>query len=324
MSHFDQYGPDDLMQFEVNLATMPPAAQAQKIIVSTEEFYDGLMEYLGNDGFFFLIMSREESARLNQDEAARNRRFADAVFKLYAAAAHFAKVSPLATDIAKIVNESPQEIINWSKTPLWKQTVKSYGWHGNPTPQEELLSEIDPIPLRESYLIQKAFQRHNDSRIRFSTYDAAVIARVKYIEKYHFVLWDSGSDDKKLDKLDVVLAFPDENLPFIKKGVVRRQSIADEGLRPIEKASERPKIKTDVRLGSIVKCVMRYGLVVVGEKVWDSRFYMVLRVGGKKGKGGKILIAYKHALLDFHVLKEAEKRKKRFRDDWDDENTRRG
>ena len=75
---------------------MPPAAQAQKIIVSTEEFYDGLMEYLGNDGFFFLIMSREESARLNQDEAARNRRFADAVFKLYAAAAHFAKVSPLA------------------------------------------------------------------------------------------------------------------------------------------------------------------------------------------------------------------------------------
>ena len=165
MSHFDQYGPDDLMQFEVNLATMPPAAQAQKIIVSTEEFYDGLMEYLGNDGFFFLIMSREESARLNQDEAARNRRFADAVFKLYAAAAHFAKVSPLATDIAKIVNESPEEIINWSKTPLWKQTVKSYGWHGNPTPQEELLSEIDPIPLRESYLIQKAFQRQTVSSV---------------------------------------------------------------------------------------------------------------------------------------------------------------
>ena len=129
---------------------------------------------------------------------------------------------------------------------------------------------------------------------------------------------------KNLINLMSFLAFPDENLPFIKKGVVRRQSIADEGLRPIEKASERPKIKTDVRLGSIVKCVMRYGLLVVGEKVWDSRFYMVLRVGWKKGKGGKILIAYKHALLDFHVLKEAEKRKKRFRDDWDDENTRRG
>ena len=128
---------------------------------------------------------------------------------------------------------------------------------------------------------------------------------------------------KNLDKLDVVLAFPNENLPFIKKGVVRQKRIADEGLRPIEKSSERTKIKTDARLGSIVKCMMRNGLVVVGEKVWDSRFYMVLRVGGKKGKGGKILIAYKHALLDFYVLKESQKRKKRYSDDWDDENTRR-
>ena len=128
---------------------------------------------------------------------------------------------------------------------------------------------------------------------------------------------------KNLDKLDVVLAFPNENLSFIKKGVVRQQRIADEGLRPIEKSSERRKVKTDARLGSIVKCVMRNGLLVVGEKVWDSRYYMVLRVGGKKGKGGKILIAYKHALLDFYVLKESQKRKKRYRDDWDDENTHR-
>ena len=66
MSHFDQYGPDDLMQFEVNLATMPPAAQAQKIIVSTEEFYDGLMEYLGNDGFF---LSHHESRRVRTPES---------------------------------------------------------------------------------------------------------------------------------------------------------------------------------------------------------------------------------------------------------------
>ena len=128
----------------------------------------------------------------------------------------------------------------------------------------------------------------------------------------------------RLDKLDVVLAFPENNMPFVKKGVARRKGIADMELRPIEKASERSDIKTDARLGSIVKCVMRNGLVVVGEKVWDSRYYMVLRVGGKKGRGGKILIAYKHALLDFHVLKAGQKRKKRYRDDWDDENTRRG
>ena len=212
-----------------------------KIILPTEEIYYNFIKSLGNDDFFFLVMSQEESERLNQDEGERNRRFADAVIKLYVAAAHFVKVSPMVTDLARITNVSPQEILNWSKTPLWKEVVKSYGWHGNPTPQEELLSEIGPISLRESYLILKAFQKHPDSRIHFTTYDAAVIARVKYIERYHFVLWDSGLDDKKLDKLDVVLAFPDENMPFIKKGVVRRQSLADEGLRPIEKISKRTK-----------------------------------------------------------------------------------
>ena len=131
-------------------------------------------------------------------------------------------------------------------------------------------------------------------------------------------------DRMRLDKLNVVLAFPEANMPFVKKGVVRRKGITDMELRPIEKVSERPNIRTVAPLGSMVACVMRNGLVVKGEYVWDSRYYMVMRVGGRKGAGGKILIAYKHALLDFHVLKEAEKRKKRFRDDWDDENTRRG
>ena len=37
-----------------------------------------------------------------------------------------------------------------------------------------------------------------DSLIRFTTYDAAVIARVKYIKKYHFVLWDGESNEKTL------------------------------------------------------------------------------------------------------------------------------
>ena len=292
----------------------------QKILIPNKEFYDEFISYLGNDGFFFLIMSREESERLNQDPVQHKRRFVDAVFKVMAAAAHFAKVSPLAEDIAKIVNETPEEIHNWAKTPLWKQAVKHYGWHGNPTPQEELLSENEPVPLRESFLIYKVFQKEQDSLVRFETYDVGIRARVKYIERYHFVLWDGKDNEKHIDKIDVVLAFPAANMPFVKKGVVRRQSIADFGLRPIKKASDRPKINVNAPLHTIVECIMRNGLVVVGEYVWNAKYYMVLRVGGEKNKGGKIAIVYKHALLEFRIIKERKKRRRRFRDDWDAEN----
>lgn len=48
----------------------------------------------------------------------------------------------------------------------------------------------------------------------------------------------------------------------------------------------------------------------------------MMRVGGKKGTGGKITIVYKHALLAFEVIKHRQKRKKRYHDDRDDENRR--
>ena len=65
---------------------------------------------------------------------------------------------------------------------------------------------------------------------------------------------------------------------------------------------------------------MRNGLVGVGEYVWNAKYYMVLRVGGEKGKGGKVIIVYRHALYDFRVVKERQKPKTpHHRDDWDDE-----
>ena len=293
---------------------------AQKILIPNKEFYDEMMLYLGNDGFFFLIVDGEEAERLNQNPAEHKRRFVDAVFKVMAAAAHFAKVSPMAEDIAKIVNETPEEIHNWAKTPLWKQTVKHYGWYGNPTPQEELLSEIGPAPLRESFLIYKVFQKEQDSLVRFETYDGAIKARTKYIDRYNFVLYDGKDNKQNLEKIDVVLAFPAANMPFVRNGVKRRKGIADLGLRPIKEISKRPKVNVNAPLRSIIECVMRNGLVVVGEYIWNAKYYMVLRVGGARGKGGKVIIVYKHALYDFRVVKKMQKPKRRHHsDDWDDE-----
>ena len=301
---------------------------SQKIIVPTEKLCDVLIQHI----------HVEDTSALTEQMPELKKRLDNLVMvivgdslKMFAAAAHFAKVSPQVTDIARVVDEPPEEILNWAETSLWKEAVRFYGWSGDPKPQVELHSDTDPIPLRESFLIQKVFQKEKGSSVRFETYDGAIKGRANFIDRYHFVLKDFGDrgvhqekpDRMRLDKLKVVLAFPEANMPFVKKGVARRKGVADMELRPLDKASERPNIKTVAPLGSMVECVMRNGLVVKGEYVWDSRYYMVMRVGGRKGAGGKIIIAYKHALLDFYVLKESQKRKKRYSDDWDDENTRR-
>ena len=309
--------------------------EAEKTGVPTEKLCDALKQH---------IRAEDSSALTDQMPEFKNNidKFVVSVtaeaLKMSAGAAHFAKVSPQVSDIARVVDELPEEILNWAETPLWKETVKFYGWSGDPTPQAELHSETDPIPLRESFLIQKVFQKEKGSRVRFETYDGAIKGRVNFIDRYHFVLKDfrdsvvhqekdgradlEKPDRMRLDKLKVVLVFPENNMPFVKKGVARRKGVADMELGPIEKASERPNIKTVAPLGSMVECVMRNGLVVKGEYVWDSRYYMVMRVGGRKGAGGKIIIVYKHALLQFQVIKHGEKRRKRYRDDWDDENRR--
>ena len=285
--------------------------------VPDQEFYDELMALLSKH-HFFLLYDKKEEKRLFPVGVSSAKVVAVSTIKALAGAAHFAKVSPLVEDIARVVDVTPEEVRQWAETPLWKAAVKLYGWTGDPTPQEKLLSENDPVPLRESFLINKAFQKEPESRVRFETYDAPTIARVSYVERYYFVLQD-GEDKHagRLQKHDVVLAFPEANMPFVKKGIKRRKRLADLGLRPIVKISERPQIDVSAPLSSIVECVMRNELVVVGEYIWNSQYYMVLRVGGSKDKGGKIIIVYKHALYEFRIIKERRKSKKPFHDTWD-------
>ena len=307
--------------------------------IHSEYFFREWMRHVGPRGTIRFIFTQddEEVRRMSQDELdaldaeevggmspdaeeAFKDRLVDITIKIFAGAAHFANISPLVTDIARAAKATPEEVRNWVDTSIWKYAVKMYGWTGDPTPQEELLSENDPVPLRESFLINKAFQKEKDGRVRFVTYDGFANARVTYVERYYFML--QRGDDKhaeRLQKHDVVLAFPEKNMPFVKKGIKRRESITDLDLRPIKRVSEQAKIDVTAPLSSIVECVMRNGLVVTGEYVWNSRYYMVLRVGGPKGKGGKIIIVYKHALLAFQVIKQRRKRKKRYRDDWDNE-----
>lgn len=232
---------------------------------------------------------------------------------MIAAAVYFAKVSPVVSDIAEAFNVSPGLVMEWAKTKEWEECVRSHGWKGDVQP---LVSKNDlrvPVPLRESFLLKQVFQKY--SRVRFVTYDGFIDAKVKEIGKYDIFL----DDGRQLKKINVILAFPEDRMSDIKRGIKRRKSVAEKKLKPIRGRSDRPKINVAAHIGDPIECVMRDGLVVVGENIWISEYNIVMRVGGKKGEGGKVILLYKHALYDFNVLNNQSQSQQIPGDDFDAE-----
>lgn len=232
---------------------------------------------------------------------------------IFVGSSHFVHQSPVAIDIANAINTTVENVLILSESPEWKKAVRYWGWRGDPTPKKMQEKGRVPFALQEVYLLTCAFQK--DSDVRLITYDGFIDARVKDVLQYDFVL----EDGRMVKKHDVILAFPKDRMPYVKAGIKRRKSVAELGLKRVDRPSDKPKLDLTARLGSLVECVMRNGLVVVGENVWISRYNMVLRVGGKKGNNGKIIIVYKHALHDFRVLKQSKKRDGDYSEDWDDE-----
>ena len=232
---------------------------------------------------------------------------------IFIGSSHFVHQSRVADDIANAINTTVENVLMLSEKPEWKKAVRYWGWRGDPTPQKTREKGHVPFPLQEVYLLTQAFQK--DSDVRLITYDGFIDARVKDVLQYDFVL----EDGRMVKKHDVILAFPKDRMPYVKAGIKRRKSVAELGLKKIERPSDKAKIDLTARLGSLVECVMRNGLVVVGENVWISKYNIVLRVGGKKGMGGKVILVYRHALHHFRVLKESPKHHKEYHDAWDDE-----
>ena len=127
--------------------------------------------------------------------------------------------------------------------------------------------------------------------------------KIKNIHPYSFDL----ADDSKIDKIQILLAFPKSRMEHLKKHIKRRGDIAKHKLQPILKRSERPQIDTSAEVGDNIEVIMRDGLIVKGIVIWNSLYTIVLRVGGTKADGGKVVLLYKHGIHD-DVIKTGEKK----------------
>ena len=219
--------------------------------------------------------------------------------KIYTAANLYINVTPSSREIAKAINVDIKVFREWRKTDEWKEALQFWGFTGkrqNPTRRIKLPPPEVPFTLTEKYLLEKAFPKEGD--IRLVTYNGLVDTQIKAVDAYDIIL----PDNTRIDKIYVLLAFPKINMQFVTRGTTLNKHIAEQKLLPILKVSERHQFSIRAKIGDIVECTMRNGLVVVGRNIWISKYNLVLRVGGQRGRGGKVVIVYKHAIHEFKIL----------------------
>ena len=236
-----------------------------------------------------------------------------------AVAEYFVEDSRYVLDIAREYDMSISEVYELAETDLWRLAVEACGYIGeNITPirrRAKMPPPEVPHTLSERYLLNNVFQEEGE--IRFVTYDGFIDTQIKSVETYHIVL----RDDTILKKYEILLAFPKDKMPYVKQGIKRIQEIAALNLRGIVKRDKRTHVPAKSRKGDLVECVMRNGLKIIGQNVWSSKYNLVLRVGGEKWKGGKIVLVYKHGLYEkgFKVLQSKPPRPLGGKDDFDEE-----
>ena len=220
-------------------------------------------------------------------------------------AAHFfVYESKNVSTIAKAFNTTEKEIFAWSKTELWRTVLHEDRYTGairSPLWKEQLPEKI-PYALTEKYLLTQAFIAEGDT-VRFVTYNGFKDVKIKKIHPYSYDL----DDDSQIDKIEILLAFPKSRMEHLKKHIKRRADIAKYKLKAILKRSERPQLDTAAEVGDIIAVILRDGLSFTGIVIWNSRYNIVLRVGGPKTEGGKVILLYKHGLYEFSVIKTEEK-----------------
>ena len=243
----------------------------------------------------------ESTTPLTQDdtaEARKARRTKNGKKKIRRAAFYFMYKSKSVESIAKAFNTDEETVFRWAETREWKKVLYAHRYTNKirkPMWKQSLDPKI-PYTLTEKFLITKAFQENGE--VRLVTYDGFRDVVIKDVLDYHLQL----SDHTRMDKIQVLMAFPKSRMAVLKHTLKKKTSIADKEWKAILKRSDRPVLDTTAEAGNKIEVVLRNGLVIKGIVVWNSPYTIVLRAGGTKEEGGKVVLLYKHALHEFNVI----------------------
>lgn len=260
---------------------------------------------MSNDGTETTTQNTGETGNLTANEVRR--------IQIYTAAHLFVAGMTRTESLANRIGVTTDYLTALIDTPEWQQALAYWGAKAKNPSARPRPPDNTPHTLRERYLLLNAFPKE-ESPIRFVTYDGILDATIKEFRDYELVL----EDDTVVKKLSILLAFPRHKMPAVKLGVKRRQGVASMNLRPIKRRQDRPKVEIKASPGDRVEAVMRNGLVVTGQVIWNGRYNLVMRVG-EGLTGGKVVIVYRHGIYAFSVVKSRNYPDVEYDDEWQDE-----
>ena len=170
-------------------------------------------------------------------------------------------------------------------------------------PEAPQAQQTDTPPSDEKHESWEAdtLLRHSFAQpVRFVTYSG-----IKDLSKIRIKPYTLGGiDDNKnrivLPKLDVLFAFPKEEMPTLKPHVKIRKPLQSENLEPIQNPNDRFHV-ADERLTQAqenktqVEIVTRSGHVLNGRLQHFDKYVLYMQIGEK------IVIVYRHGLYSFTI-----------------------
>ena len=170
-----------------------------------------------------------------------------------------------------------------------------------PEPEESQ----DPKKGSGQWNAAEMLSQHFKQPVRFVTYTGLKDLDVTRIKMY--TVWGKTAKGQRLKmaKLQVLFAFPKENMPDLKPHIKVRAPLKAENLQPIEAVAERYSVDDELLEQardnkSNVTIVTRAGYVLNGWIQQFDKYVLYMRIGEK------MVIVYRHGLYNLTVDEQPE------------------
>lgn len=128
------------------------------------------------------------------------------------------------------------------------------------------------------------------------TYDGNVVIK----EKVRVRTYDLLVDGQQVVKLEVLFAFPLNQFDVIKTGILLKEKVAAQKLRPIQKITDRPNVATkaeyEAGTDKDVNIIMRSGHALSAKQVAATKYNLILNINDQN------VLVYKHGILEYDVV----------------------
>ena len=168
------------------------------------------------------------------------------------------------------------------------------------TPEPQAEKSQPPKKESDNWDANEMLKQHFEQPVRFVTYTGLKDLSVVGTKPYTVFGKDANGEVTSMPKLNVLFAFPKENMPDLKPHIKVRTPLKAENLQPIKERAKRYQLDDElleqVRDNkSNLNIVTRAGYVLNGWLQQFDKYALYMQIGERS------VIVYRHGLYDLTV-----------------------